>query len=250
MAILEQERLLGEVYQNSGQTHSRTLLKMAEDLLCNCGLEVADLDAVAVAAGRGALPACASEWRRQRDFAGGRLPLYGVSTLESMARFLRSDGISGVCGNGRQTRARSIQRLFLGAGQADQAAAGLRDFHRGIRRRFKSAKNRKFWLEMGATLCYNTLGSFLTDLTLAPEHLRLQRASGVALAALEQIKRRRCAFRGATNAQLPAAFPGGAGTSAEINLITKRSITMGGVHVLDHRLFSISSPSCGIKTLA
>ena len=53
VAILQDGALLGEYFQNSGQTHSRTLAKMAEDLLANCDLTVADIDAVAVAAGPG-----------------------------------------------------------------------------------------------------------------------------------------------------------------------------------------------------
>ena len=34
-ALLRDGMLLGEYFQNSGQTHSRTLLKMAEDLNCS-----------------------------------------------------------------------------------------------------------------------------------------------------------------------------------------------------------------------
>ena len=52
-ALLQDGALLGEYIQNSGQTHSRTLTKMAEDLLANCDLTAADVDAVAVAAGPG-----------------------------------------------------------------------------------------------------------------------------------------------------------------------------------------------------
>ena len=50
VAILQDGALLGEYFQNSGQTHSRTLAKMAEDLLANCDLTDADIDAVAVTA--------------------------------------------------------------------------------------------------------------------------------------------------------------------------------------------------------
>ena len=53
VALLEEDRLVGEYYQNSGQTHSRTLLKMAQDLLENCGTGVEDVTAVACAAGPG-----------------------------------------------------------------------------------------------------------------------------------------------------------------------------------------------------
>ena len=47
VALAEDERLVGEYYQNSGQTHSRTLLKLAEDLLTNCDCKADEIDAVA-----------------------------------------------------------------------------------------------------------------------------------------------------------------------------------------------------------
>ena len=55
-ALVEDGNLIGEYYQNSGQTHSRTLMQLAEDLLRNCDLTPADVDAVACAAGPGSSP--------------------------------------------------------------------------------------------------------------------------------------------------------------------------------------------------
>ena len=49
VALLESGKLLGESYQNTGLTHSQTLLSMAEDLLRNCGKTAEDVTAVAVA---------------------------------------------------------------------------------------------------------------------------------------------------------------------------------------------------------
>ena len=37
VALLDENKLLGESYQNTGLTHSQTLLSMAEDLLKSCG---------------------------------------------------------------------------------------------------------------------------------------------------------------------------------------------------------------------
>ena len=45
VAVLDDGRLLAEYFQNSGQTHSRTLTKMAEDLLRSCDVPVQALDA-------------------------------------------------------------------------------------------------------------------------------------------------------------------------------------------------------------
>ena len=52
-AITEDGRILASGYQDTGLTHSRTLMPIVECLLRNTGLRVADLDAVAVSAGPG-----------------------------------------------------------------------------------------------------------------------------------------------------------------------------------------------------
>ena len=50
VALLSDGALLAEYTQNSGQTHSRTLMQMAEDMLRNCDITAQNIDAVAVAA--------------------------------------------------------------------------------------------------------------------------------------------------------------------------------------------------------
>lgn len=59
VAVLDDGRLLAEYFQNSGQTHSRTLMQMAENLLKTCDLEPQDIDACAVAARPRQLYRCA-----------------------------------------------------------------------------------------------------------------------------------------------------------------------------------------------
>ena len=63
-ALLEDGKLLAESYQNTGLTHSQTLMVMAENLLHQCGKTVNDVNAVAVAAAP--LPVCASASPPQR----------------------------------------------------------------------------------------------------------------------------------------------------------------------------------------
>ena len=53
VALLQDRRLLGESYQNTGLTHSQTLMVMAEDVLKQCGKSAQDVQAVAVAEGPG-----------------------------------------------------------------------------------------------------------------------------------------------------------------------------------------------------
>ena len=89
VALMERGKLLGEAYQNTGLTHSQTLMVMAEDLLKTCNLTPKDVEAVAVAAGPGSFTGVRIGVAAAKGFAwGGELPCYGVSTLEAMARNL------------------------------------------------------------------------------------------------------------------------------------------------------------------
>ncbi|HPE16816.1 MAG TPA: tRNA (adenosine(37)-N6)-threonylcarbamoyltransferase complex dimerization subunit type 1 TsaB, partial [Oscillospiraceae bacterium] len=53
VAVMEDEILVAQSFQNNGQTHSRTLLPMLESLLKNAALTLSDMDGLAVAAGPG-----------------------------------------------------------------------------------------------------------------------------------------------------------------------------------------------------
>ena len=49
VALFRDDTLLGEQYQNTGLTHSQTLLVMAQELLQQCDLTPAQVEAVAEA---------------------------------------------------------------------------------------------------------------------------------------------------------------------------------------------------------
>ena len=79
VALMDNGKLLGESYQNTGLTHSQTLMVMAEDLLNTCGLTVENVEAVAVAAGPGSFTGIRIGVAAAKGFAwGGELPCYGV----------------------------------------------------------------------------------------------------------------------------------------------------------------------------
>ena len=89
VALMENGTLLGESYQNTGLTHSQTLMSMAEDLLDACGKTPQQVDAVAVAAGPGSFTGVRIGVAAAKGFAWGKeIPCYGVSTLEAMAHNL------------------------------------------------------------------------------------------------------------------------------------------------------------------
>ena len=89
VALMQDGKLLGESYQNTGLTHSQTLMVMAEDVLKQCGKTAADVQAVAVAEGPGSFTGVRIGVAAAKGFAwGASIPCFGISTLEGMAESL------------------------------------------------------------------------------------------------------------------------------------------------------------------
>lgn len=188
VALLEDGRLLGESYQNTGLTHSQTLLVMAEDLLKQCGRTVGDITAVAVAEGPGSFTGVRIGVAAAKGFAwGGELPCYGVSTLEAMAGSLGIyQGYVCPCMDARRSQVYNslfyvnqgnIQRL-----REDRAIA-LAD----LAGELKELTEPVFLVGDGSALAFRTLSVQIPKLVLPPEHRMHQRATGVAILAAKKI---------------------------------------------------------------
>lgn len=184
VALLQDGNLLGEYYQNGGQTHSRTLMKMAADLIENCDLTEQDIDAVAVAAGPGSFTGVRIGVAAAKGFAWAReLPCYGVSTLEAMA--MSAAHMNGmVCAAMDARRNQVYNALFLAENgkltrYSEDRAISLEDLSNEL----ASYNGVITLVGDGAALCHKMLSAKLNNLFLMPEHLRMQRASGVALLA-------------------------------------------------------------------
>ena len=189
-ALWGEEGLIAQSFQNSGLTHSRTLLPMARDLLNNCGTGLEQVDVIAVAAGPGSFTglrigvatAKGLAWAEDKDCAP-------CSTLESMAWPLAHlEGRVIVCAMDAR-RSQVYNALFLAAGEGLQRltpdrAIGLDQLGEEL----KKVEKEKIVVGDGARLCYNTLTEQGITLKMAPEHLRMQSAWGVARAALELVR--------------------------------------------------------------
>ena len=86
-ALLEDQKVLGEFFVNIPQTHSQTLLPMAEGLLKTCGTAPGELDFFAVTRGPGSFTGLriAIAAAKGLAMAAGK-PCVGISTLEGMSR--------------------------------------------------------------------------------------------------------------------------------------------------------------------
>ena len=188
VALLEDGKLLAESYQNTGLTHSQTLMVMAEDMLKAAGKTMADVSAVAVAEGPGSFTGVRIGVAAAKGLSwGGELPCCGVSTLEAMARTLGAwQGY--VCPVMDARRSQVYNALFyVNHGtlerKTEDRAIALSD----LAEELKNAEGPIFLVGDGSVLTFNTLKDTIPGLVLAPEHRMHQRASGVALAAAEMI---------------------------------------------------------------
>ena len=184
VALLEKGKLLGEAYQNTGLTHSQTLMVMAEDLLKTCGLTAKDVEAVAVAAGPGSFTGVRIGVAAAKGFAwGAELPCYGVSTLEAMARNL---GVyQGYVVPAMDARRSQVYTAVFHAekGELTRVEEDMAISLTELGVKIKNFGEPIFLVGDGALLCYNTLLEEVPELVLPPEHRMHQRAAGVALAA-------------------------------------------------------------------
>ena len=186
-ALWEDGTILAQNYQNSGLTHSRTLLPMVDSMLTSSGHTLAQADVIAVAAGPGSFTglrigvaaAKGLAWVEDKDCAP-------CSTLESMAWPLAHMAGSLIICAMDARRKQVYNALFLATGTGlerltPDRAISLEDLGAEL----KNYENSKIVVGDGAKLCYNTLTEEGIPMTLAPKHLRMQSAWGVARAAEE-----------------------------------------------------------------
>lgn len=189
VALLQDGVLLGEYYQNSGQTHSRTLTQMAEDLLQNCDKTTRQVDAVAVAEGPGSFTGVRIGVAAAKGLSWAlQLPCLGVSTLEAMAVGCRH--MDGLILCAMDARRDQIYNAVFRAenGELERLTPDRAISLEQLRDEMKNIETRKILVGDGAQLCYNTLVKECSGLLLLPEHLRLQRAGTVALAAFPKLQ--------------------------------------------------------------
>ena len=187
VALLEDGKLLGESYQNTGLTHSQTLMVMAENLLSQCGKTAEDVTAAAVAAGPGSFTGVRIGVAAAKGFAWGReIPCYGVSTLEAMALSLGAyQGYVCPCMDARRSQVYNAL-FYVNQGQIRRIREDRAISLAELGEELKSLREPIFLVGDGSNLCYNTLSASVPNLVLPPEHRMHQRAGGVGLAAQKQ----------------------------------------------------------------
>ena len=184
-ALVRDGELVAQNYQNSGLTHSRTLMPMVHSLLENCGEKLDDVDVIAVAAGPGSFTglrigvatAKGLAWAGDKDCAP-------CSTLESMAWPLAHlEGKLIVCA--MDARRNQVYNALFEAKEGtltrltEDRAIGLAE----LAEELKDDARPKTVVGDGGRLCFDFLSAAGIPCRLAPPHLLMQNAASVAMEA-------------------------------------------------------------------
>ena len=189
-AVTEDGRLLALGLQDSGLTHSRTLMPIVEHLLKNTDLAMADMDAIAVAVGPGSFTGIRIGVSAAKGLAfAAEKPTVAVSTLVAMARNVAFAGGLIICA--MDARRQQIYNALFDAGNGESLtrltpdrAVALADLAKELR----DDPRPKTIVGDGAKLCLEALETAGITCRLAPPQLVMQNAMSVALEAEEIAK--------------------------------------------------------------
>ena len=190
VAVLENEKLLCEIYSNNGLTHSVTLLPQIKSALDFCSLTPNDVDLFAVANGPGSFTGLRIGAATVKGLAGEKDCL-AVSTLEAMAfDHIEFEGVICACMDARCSQfynalfecdGKTVKRLCEDrALMSSELIAELEKIDKNI-----------LLVGDGASLCYNNIekaSSELAKKVILPSASKVyQHAAGVALCAANML---------------------------------------------------------------
>ena len=184
-AITEDGKVLASGYQDTGLTHSCTLMPIVEHLMKNTGFTVQDCDAVAVAVGPGSFTGIRIGVAAAKGLAfGADKPAVGVSTLAAMARNVSFCRGLIVCA--MDARRSQIYNALFSSGEnglvrlTSDRAVGLAELAEELR---EMAPEAITVVGDGARLTVEALEAAGLSCGIAPAALVMQNAVSVALEA-------------------------------------------------------------------
>lgn len=183
-AITEDGKVLAAGFQDTGLTHSRTLMPIVECLFRNTGLTAGDMDAFAVSAGPGSFTGVRIGVSAAKGLAfAADKPAVAVSTLAALAR--NAAFVDGLIVCAMDARRQQVYNALFEAKDGgltrltpDRAIA-LSDLAEELR----DDPRPKTVLGDGGRMCFDFLTEAGVSCRLAPAHLVKENAVSVALEA-------------------------------------------------------------------
>ena len=188
-AVTEDGKLLCSSYQNTGLTHSRTLMPLVKEMLTAAEMTLRDMDVIAVANGPGSFTGLRIGVSAAKGLAWAEeKPCCGVSTLLAMAQNVRHMDGTVICA--MDARRNQIYNAVFHAhgGTLERVCEDRAISLEQLGAELKNDENNKIIVGDGAVLCYNYLLGIGIPCRTAPAALVMQNAVGVALAAEELVQ--------------------------------------------------------------
>ena len=185
-AVVENGAVLASSYQNTGLTHSRTLMPLVDGMLRAADLKLEQMELIAVAQGPGSFTGLRIGVSAAKGLAWAKeLPCCGVSTLLAMAQNLRHLDGTIVCA--MDARRNQVYNAVFRAenGQLTRLTEDRAISLAELAEELKNTEGAKFVVGDGAKLCYTYLTQQGIPCRMAPAALVMQNAVGVGLAAEE-----------------------------------------------------------------
>ena len=192
VCLMDGEKIVADCYQNTRQTHSQTLMPMVQFAMQCAGWQMRDVDLLAVSAGPGSFTGVRIGISCIKGLAfPDHKPCCGVSVLQAMAEnFSHQDG--RICAV-MDARCRQVYNALFEIKNGkvirlcEDRALTLDELREDL---LKRGEGTYILMGDGALLCRQAPElSGLSDagilLKMAPETLCMQRASGVARAAIK-----------------------------------------------------------------
>ena len=190
-AIVEDNRLLSEVYTNSGLTHSQTLMPMVEAAFDCAKIEFNSIDMFAVSCGPGSFTGIRIGVAAIKGLAQAyEKPCIGISTLEAIAHNL--SGLECIVCAVMDARCGQVYTALFesqnGAIKRLSEDKAMMISELELQLKDLSSDLPVIFAGDGAKMCYDLLKDKAVSINLAPEQIRFQRASSVAFIALRYNK--------------------------------------------------------------
>lgn len=185
VALMRDSEIVAQYSQNSGLTHSRTLLPMVEDMLKNSETKIQDVDLIAVAHGPGSFTGIRIGVSTVKGLAwAAEKKCVGVSTLEAMAwHGIMAGGIVCPVMDARRSQVyNAIFRIENGKPQrlTEDRAISLEE----LAEELKALGEPVLLVGDGSKISFDFLTAAGIYCRIAPQNLEYQSAWGVGMAAL------------------------------------------------------------------
>lgn len=187
VALLKGDKLIANYFQNSGLTHSVTLLPMCENLLSNTNYRIDDIDIISFSGGPGSFTGLRIGAAVAKGLSFKKnIPCIGVSSLEAIARnLIITNKIICVVMDARGDQV--YNAIFsINDGKLNRLCEDRAISIADLEIILKKLKKAYILVGDGANLCYNTIND--KNKSIASENLLHQNAYGIGILALQKYK--------------------------------------------------------------